>query len=560
MPEDFTVSQWSELEPYFQELASRPIASKADLEKWLQDQSELEAVVVEDGCWRQIKMTCDTENEELQKSFNDFCLNIQPNIQPYSDKLNKKLIESPFLKELDQDVFLPYIRNTQKNIELFREANISLQSEAAILQQQYGQITGAMIVEINGNEYTLQQAGKFLENKDRAVRENAYRKIQERRAQDVTPLNELFDKLLSLRNQIAVNAGFDSFIDYRFKELGRFDYTPADCSDFHEAVKLHVLPLVKEIYLRKKEKLKVDTLRPWDLNANPEDVKSLHPFEHSDELIEKSITCFNKLHPFFGDCLAKMRSLKHLDLDSRKGKAPGGYNCPLPESGAPFIFMNASGQMHDVTTMMHEGGHAIHSFLSHQLPLTGFKEYPTEMAEVASMSMEFFSMDHWDVFFSDEEDLRTAKEHQLERTITLFPWIAMIDKFQFWIYSNPGHTLQQRSDAWMAILKEFHEGVVDYSGLEQFQANSWQRQLHLYEVPFYYIEYGIAQLGAINMWMQYKTDPKKTLDNYCKALSLGGTKTLPELYKAAGFELDFSPEKVKNLMEFVHAELNMITA
>ena len=238
------------------------------------------------------------------------------------------------------------------------------------------------------------------------------------------------------------------------------------------------------------------------------------------------------------------------------GKAPGGYNCPLAESGAPFIFMNATGQMNDVTVMVHEGGHAIHSFLAHPLPLTGFKEYPMEIAEVASMSMELFSMEHWNVFFDDEKELARAKEHQLERVITLFPWIAIIDKFQYWLYSNVGHTNEQRTAAWAEILNEFTEGVIDYSGLETYRSNAWQRQLHLFEVPFYYIEYGIAQLGAIGMWMQFKQNKEEALDNYCSALALGGTKTLPVLFKTAGLKFDLSPENIKVLMEFVNGELH----
>jgi oligoendopeptidase F len=253
-----------------------------------------------------------------------------------------------------------------------------------------------------------------------------------------------------------------------------------------------------------------------------------------------------------------MNEIKHLDLESRKGKAPGGYNCPLAESGAPFIFMNAAGQMSDVTTMVHEGGHAIHSFLAHPLELTGFKEYPMEIAEVASMSMELFSMDHWQGFFAKEEELKRAKEQQLERVITIFPWIAIIDKFQHWIYEHPDHTNEERTKKWIEITNEYKDDVIDYSGLENYRSNAWQRQLHLFEVPFYYIEYGIAQLGAIGMWMQYKQDKEKALDNYCNALSLGGTKTLPELYKAAGLKFDFSPTTIKTLMDFVKEELEKL--
>lgn len=555
LPENFTITDWQTLEPFFKELLERPLTDKASLEKWLAGMSELEAAVNEDGCWRQIRMTCDNENKVLEDAFNFFCLEIQPQIQPYSDALNKKLVESPLLSELDADNYFTYLRSTKKNIELFREENIPLQAEVAVLQQQFGQISGAMMITVNGEEFTLQQAAKFLENPDRKLREEVYRKIQDRRMQDKEKLNELFDTLVSFRNKEAANAGFDNYRDYRFKELGRFDYTKEDCFKFHDAVKKYVLPLVNDIYRKKKEKLGLDTLRPWDLDAEPAGLKPLRPFATGDELLQKTITCFTQLRPFFGDCLVKMKELQHLDLESRKGKSPGGYNCPLAESGAPFIFMNAAGQMHDVTTMVHEGGHAVHSFLAHPLALTGFKEYPMEIAEVASMAMELMSMDHWKAFFDTEEDLKRAKEHQLERVITIFPWIAVIDKFQHWIYEHPAHTEDERTAAWVRTMDEFRDDIIDYSGLEAYRDNAWQRQLHLFEVPFYYIEYGIAQLGAIGMWMQYKNNPKQAMDHYCRALSLGGTKTLPELYKAAGLEFDFSPEKIKTLMDFVEKEM-----
>ena len=555
LPIDFTVTDWPTLEPYFKELLERKLETKPALEKWLKDQSELEAVVNEDACWRQIRMTCDTENKALEEAFNYFCLQIQPMIQPYSDALNKKLVNHLLINELEPSKYHTYIRNIRKNIELFREENIPLQAELSVMQQQYGVISGKMSVTVDGTEYTLQQAAKFLESPDRDKREAVYRKINERRLEDKTQLNELFDQLIEKRNREAINAGFANYRDYRFKELGRFDYTKDECYSFHEAVKLHVIPLVDSIYRNKKEQLKLDTLRPWDIEAMPDGIKPLHPFETPTELVEKSIACFKKLRPFFGECLERMNAMKHLDLDSRKGKAPGGYNCPLAESGAPFIFMNAAGQMNDVTTMVHEGGHAVHSFLAHPLELNGFKEYPMEIAEVASMAMELFSMDEWETFFDDAEDLKRAKEHQLERVITIFPWIAIIDKFQHWIYENPSHSHDERSGKWMEILNEFKDNVIDYSGLENYKQNAWQRQLHLFEVPFYYIEYGIAQLGAIGMWMQYKQNREQALDNYCNALSLGGTKTLPELFSAAGLEFDFSPDKIKVLMEFVEKEM-----
>ena len=558
LPADFTVTTWEALEPYFKEAQDREINSRADLEKWLHDISELEAVVSEDACWRQIKMTCDTTDKSLEEAFAFFCMEIQPKLQPYADALNRKLIASPFTEDLDKDKYFTYLRNVRKSIELFREANIPLQAELSVMQQQYGAITGAMTVEVNGQEYTLQQASKFLESHDRALREEVYRKLQERRLQDKEKLDELYTQLVSKRDEVARNTGFANYRDYKFVELGRFDYSKEDCFQFHEAVKLHVLPLVAQINKTKKEKLGLDTLRPWDTEAEPEGVTPLHPFEGGQELLNKTEECFTSLNPFFADCLKKMNALGHLDLESRKGKAPGGYNCPLAESGAPFIFMNAAGQMGDVTTMVHEGGHAIHSFLAHNLELSAFKEYPMEIAEVASMSMELFTMNHWDTFFDSKEDLKRAKEHQLERVITIFPWIATIDKFQHWVYEHPQHTTEERTEAWVNILKEFSTDTVDFSGLENYRKNSWQRQLHLYEVPFYYIEYGIAQLGAIGLWKQYIENPDKALKNYINALSLGGTKTLPELYKVAGLEFNLSPDYIKSLMDFVKEEMDKL--
>ena len=554
----FTIINWESLEPYFKDLLDRTINSKQDLEKWLSDASELEAVVSEDANWRQIRMTCDTENKELENAFTFFVMEIQPHVQSYADKLNRKLVENPFTKELDHDKYFTYLRNIKKNIELFREENIPLNSELSVLAQQYGIIAGKMTVRVEGKEYTLQQAAKFLENPNRSLREDVYRKINERRLQDKEGLNNLFTSLIQKRNRVALNAGFSTYRDFRFKELGRFDYSREDCFQFHEAVRQNVMPLANEIYERKKWKLGVDSLRPWDTEAEPEGINPLNPFKTGDELLQKTLNCLDEVNPFFADCLRQMQKMHRLDLESRKGKAPGGYNCPLPETGAPFIFMNAAGQMGDVTTIIHEGGHAVHSFLTHPLQLTGFKEYPMEIAEVASMSMELFSMDNWHSFFNTKEELKRAKEYQLERVITIFPWIAIIDKFQHWVYENPTHTEDQRASAWMEILNEFSSPIIDFSGLEEYRKCAWQRQLHLFEVPFYYIEYGIAQLGAIGLWMQFKKNKQTALDNYVKALSLGGTKTLPTLFEAAGLKFDFSPAYVSELMSFVHEEMNKL--
>jgi oligoendopeptidase F len=559
LPDDFVITDWEHLEPYFKNLAERQVASLREFEQWLKDVNELEAIVSEDACWRQIRMTCDTTDKSLEEAFNYFYQEIQPKFQPYSDLLNKKLVESPYTKELEQDKYFTYLRNVRKNIELYREANIPIQADINVLQQQYGQIAGEMTVEVDGQEYTLQQAAKFLEDSDRGKREEVYRKINERRLKDKDSLNALFSKLVEKRHQLALNAGFKNYRDYKFAEMGRFDYTPQHCFQFNEAISSHVLPLADEIFERHRIKLGVDVLRPWDTEAEPRGVEPLRPFKEGKELLHKTIQCLEELEPFFADCLRKMELMNHLDLDSRKGKAPGGYNMPLAESGAPFIFMNAAGQMSDVTTMVHEGGHAIHSFLAHPLELANFKEYPTEMAEVASMAMELFTMDYWHVFFEDEADLKRAKRHQLERVITIFPWIATIDKFQHWVYENPVHTENERTEAWMNILNTFSSSTIDYSGLMPYRNISWQRQLHLFEVPFYYIEYGIAQLGALGMWKQFRDNKQQAIQNYTSALSLGGTRTLPELYKAAGLTLDFSPEKIRELMEMVSKELKLLS-
>ncbi len=558
LPGNFVISDCNSIAPYFEDLTDRSLLTAADLEKWLKDMSELEAVISEDVSWRHIRMTCNTEDKKLQDNFTYFMMEIQPKIQPYADRLNRKLVDSPLTASLDKQKYFTYLRSVKKSIELFREENIPIQSELSVLGQQYGAISGKMTIMVKGQEYTLQQAMKFLENPDRALREEVFHKVQERRLQDKESLNNLYTELIKRRDQIARNAGFENYRDYKFVEMGRFDYTKEDCFRFHDSVKQYVLPLVEIINQYKQNKLGLDTLRPWDLDAEPANQQPLNPFKTGDELLEKTVQCFSQLRPFFADCLLTMKKMNRFDLESRIGKAPGGYNCPLAETGAPFIFMNAAGQMHDVTTMVHEGGHAVHSFLSHHLELSAFKEYPMEIAEVASMAMELFSMENWEIYFQNPENLRRAKIQQLERVITIFPWIATIDKFQHWVYENPNHDLEQRTENWYRIHKEFNSITVNWSGLELYQKNIWQKQLHLFEVPFYYIEYGIAQLGAIGLWMQFKKSNNLALDHYIQALSLGGTKTLPELYETAGLKFDFSGAYIKELMDFVEKEMKLL--
>lgn len=559
LPEQFTISTWDQLKPYFETLLDRPLSSVQTLQQWLRDRSELESVISEDLGWRYIRMTCYTDNEEYSKSYQDFIENIQPAISPYSDLLNKKLIRSEFLNELKEEAgFKILIRNLKKDIELFREENIPLFTEISTETQKYAQISGAMTVDVNGKELTLQQAGVILQSTDRSKREEVYHKIAARRLKDRETLDELFTRLIALRHKVALNAGLPNFRDYMFKAYGRFDYTPQDCFKFHEAIAEEVVPILNELNQDRKARLKVSALRPWDKAVDPEGREPLKAFENGKDLTEKSIECFRRLDPFLGQCLSIMREMGHLDLESRKGKAPGGYNYPLAEIGVPFIFMNATSTMRDMTTIMHEGGHAVHNFLTKDLPLSEFKSPPMEVAELASMSMELISMDEWGIFFTKEEDLKRAKREQLEDIIETLPWVATIDQFQHWLYEHPGHTQAERTTHWNQVFHRFADTVTDWSGLELNRDYQWQKQLHLYEVPFYYIEYGMAQLGAIALWRNYKRNKSKGLQGYTNALKLGNLATIPEIYQAADIRFDFSKTYIHELMNFVREELGKI--
>jgi oligoendopeptidase F len=557
IPKDLNID-WSTLEPIFNELLAREINSITGLEQWLKDKSEIEAALEEDFAWRYIKMSCDTANEDLVKSFQYFAVEIEPKIAPIGNDLNKKLIDSEFVKDLDQEKYFIYLRGVKKALELFREKNIPLQTELQVEQQKYQGITGAMSVTLNGHEYTLEQASNFLKDLNRETRKKAWESITARRLADKDQLDELFNKLKTIRNQVAVNADFDNFRDYMFAALGRFDYTPQDCFDFHDAIEKEVVPLLSAQAEERKNLLGLQTLKPWDTEVDSSGKKPLKPFNNGEELIEKSIKCFNKLDNFLGSRLEIMKANGLFDVESRKGKAPGGYNYPLAETGAPFIFMNSANSFRDLTTMVHEGGHAVHTFLTADLELNDFKHCPSEVAELASMSMELISMDHWDEFFSNEEELKRAKRYQLRDVLKTLPWVAVVDSFQHWIYTNPEHTSEERTIAWSQIFNRFGANFVDWSENQEALENLWQKQLHIFEVPFYYIEYAIAQLGAIAVWKNYKENPEKGLQNYLAALKLGYTKDMKTIYETAGIKFDFSASYIKELMDFVKTELEKL--
>src|SRR5690554_6439725 len=548
--------EWIHLKPYFEDLKNRKIDTAESLKKWLKDRSELTSVLSEEFAWRYIRMNIDTNNEAYQEKFQYFVENINPEIAPYEDALNRKLNSSSFIEDLKKDPdFEILLKSVKTNIELFRKENIPLQTQLENESQKFGSIAAKMSVEIDGEECTIQQAAKQLKSEDRALREKTYYLIQNRRAEDKEALHLLFDKLIDLRQKVAKNADFDSYRDYMFKAMERYDYGPEDCFEFHSSIAEKAVPYSEEISLIRKKKLNIDPLRPWDTAVDIEGKAPLKPFKNGEELLDKTIECFYLIDPFFGNCLLQMKEKELLDLESKKGKAPGGFNYPLYESGLPFIFMNAVGSMRDVTTMIHEGGHAVDSVLTHPLELVEFKNMPSEIAESASMSMELISMDYWHVFFDNEEDLRRAKRDQLLDVMTVLPWVAAIDKFQHWIYTNKNHSHQEREEQWLELMKTFGSKHIDWSGLEDFKAINWQKQLHLFEVPFYYIEYGMAQLGAVAIWKNYRDQPQKAIQQYKDALSLGYTRSIHEVYETAGIKFDFSKEYVAELMEFVYNEI-----
>jgi len=553
---DLEISNWDSIKIYFDDLTTRIINSKEDYLKWLSDKSELETVLSENLAWRYIRMTCDTENKSLTEAYTFFITEIQPQIAPYANELNKLFLSSPFLSELNDSNYDNAIKIAKRNIELYREENIPLIAEMQQLEQQYGTICGAMTIEHEGNELTLQQAAKHLKNKNREVRKTVYEKVATRRLNDKDTLDELFNKLIALRTQIARNAGFDNYRDFKFAELCRFDYTIDDCFQFHNAIQKSIMPLIEHFDIERKKILQYDKLKPYDMDVDIDGDTPLQPFADGKEMMEKAVKCFDAIDPFLGICMTQLQTLNRVDLDSRKGKAPGGYNYPLYETGVPFIFMNASGLLRDLVTIVHEGGHAVHSIVTHTLPQVDFKSFPSEVAELASMSMELISMEHWDNFFADASDLKRAKLQHLEDVLTVLPWIACVDKFQHWVYTNPAHTNDDRTKAWDDIFSSMSSTVVDWENLQHIKNYLWQKQLHIFEVPFYYIEYGMAQLGAIALWRNYKQNPKQAIEKYIAALQLGYTKNIAEIYKTAGAKFDFSESYIRELSDFVKGEIS----
>lgn len=555
---DFQSGDRESVSRVFDELLARQLHDLTELGAWLRDLSEFEAVLSEEGAWRYIRMTCDTRDEQASRRYQEFMNEVQPVVEERMDKLHRKLVAIPFVGELKEPGYAVYLRGLREQVRIFRESNVPLQTELRNLAQEYSATIGAMNVEWKGELITLPKAGALLESTDRDDRETAFRLIAARRLQDREKLDGLYSRMLSVRQEVAKNAGFVNYRDYAYASLGRFDHSPEDANAFHRAVEQAVVPVVERLEQERKTALGVQQLRPWDLQVDASGEPPLRPFSDGDELLTLATAVFERLDPYFAECLTTMKAMGRLDLSSRSGKAPGGYNYPLYETGAPFIFMNAVGTADDVVTMLHEGGHAVHSFLTHPLPITGFKSFPSEVAELASMGMELLTMDHWDLIYRDPEELRRAKRDQLERVLTILPWVATIDAFQHAVHLHPDWTVEQRAAEWMRIHARFTGSVVDWTGLEEQRASLWHKQLHLFELPFYYIEYGIAQLGAVGLWLNHRADPKAAVAAYIRALKLGYTKPLPEIYAEAGVRFDFSPEHVSRLTQEVMNELDRL--
>lgn len=557
-PTTLDATSWEQIAPLYQELIDRALATVVQLEQLILDRSDLDAISEEAHANLYIAMTCHTDDESRRSAFLAFIKDVEPNLRTVGATLDRKIIESPLVAQLSSARYETYLRGMRQESRLFRAENVPLQTEATTADQEYSRISGAMSVTFDGREQTMPQMAKYLEETDRSLREESWKAVSARRLRDSEAIDGIFDTLIGLRHRMALNAGFDNYRDFQHERMQRFDYRPSDCAKFHQAVEETCVPLMRVLHGERATALGIPAVRPWDLKVDLRGRSALRPFADTTELVEKTSRAFHRLDAELGVMFDSMRGGECLDLETRKGKAPGGYQYQRQHSRSPFIFMNAAGLQRDLITMVHEAGHAFHSILSKHDPLLAYRGSPTEFAEVASMSMELLTFPQLDEFYTPEEGAR-ARRDLLENLATLLPWVATIDAFQHWVYTNPGHTRAQRRDCWLDLNRRFG-GDVDWTGHDDALALLWQRQLHLFGSPFYYIEYGIAQLGALQLWRQSRRNPKAALENYKRALTLGGSKPLPELFSTAGLTFDFGPDTVRGLMDEVQLELATIPA
>ena len=529
---------WTDFEPYYQDLKQRPLRAET-VQAWLEDWSALDERLMELRSRLHVATAINTADEEARQRLEAFFDHIFPQAMAAEQELKQKLLASG----LEPAGFEIPLRNMRAEVALFREANLPLLAEEQKLIQEYDRIVGAQTVEWEGQERTPQQMRPLQQDPDRARREAAWRRVTERQMADREALNDLWVRLFRLRQQIAHNAGFASYRDYRWQQLLRFDYTPADCARFREAIAEVVVPLAVARHTQRRRQMGVDRLRPWDIEVDPLGRPALQPFRTADELAERAAHLFARVDGTLGAYFETMRREKLLDLDNRKNKAPGGFCTEFPIQRRPFIFMNAVGIHDDVRTLVHEGGHAFHVFETTPIRLVHLLEIPMEFAEVASMSMEYLTLPYLEAaqggFYTPEEANR-ARLNQMEDALLFWPFMAVVDGFQHWAYTHPEEAVDPaRCDAaWGALWERFMAGV-DWSGLEEEMQTGWQRKLHIYEVPFYYIEYGLAQLGALQVWRNAQRDQAQAVAAYRRALALGGSRPLPELYRTAGARFSF---------------------
>ncbi|HEY3762553.1 MAG TPA: M3 family oligoendopeptidase [Verrucomicrobiae bacterium] len=566
VPQDIDLGDWPKIAPLFDQLEHRApqIKSAAELEIWLLDWSELTAALDEESSRRYIAMTCHTDSADAEKAYLHFVENVEPQLKPRQFALEKIYVTHSFREELleagDAGVAVAryevFDRDVKNHVELFRQENVPLETEEAKLSQQYQKLVGSLTVNFRGEEKTLVQMGRYQEEPDRVLRKETWELVVNRRLQETDKFDDIIDAQIKLRGQIAQNAGFENYRDYMFQRMGRFDYTPEDCEKFHKAVEKQVVPLIRELQAKRRLQLNLDKLRPWDLAVDPLNRAPLKPFALVEEMVSRTQKIFNSLDGELARGFKQMDDLKLLDLDNRKGKAPGGYQSTLAEARLPFIFMNAVGLQRDVETILHEAGHAFHALASCEEDLYSYRNPPIEFCEVASMSMELLGNEFIEEFYQPDEANRARRVH-LEGVVGVFPWIATVDAFQHWIYTHPGHTREERRNAWLGLMDRFG-GDVDWTGLESARANLWHRQLHIFLHPFYYIEYGIAQLGALQVWANSKRDKAKALNDYKKSLALGGSRPLPELFEAAGCNFEFSEKTIGPLAKVLREELGKL--
>lgn len=553
-PTKISFDDLHQVEAHLDYLQSYEIDSPDALVAWVLERGRFADAVSEWVSRNNIAFSCNTEDEEAKKRHEFDQTQLLPLVMKHRAKLNERLYNSPYRDSLS-DFYSELVKHTVTAIEIHRDENIAIETDTRSLVNEYFTIQGKMTVLWNGEEKTLQQMDQHLRSSDRNEREQAWKLVQSRRLQDKDALDRIMDQLIEMRHRIAGNAGFANYRDFMFKRLNRSEYTPDDCYRFRDAVQEHVVPLYDKIAEQHRKRLSADTYRPWDVDGTPKEQCALRPFETFDELVDKSVRALNRVDPRFGDLLRSMSDRGCLDLETRKGKRPGGFCSRLPISETSFIFMNGSKTQGSVRTIVHETGHAVHNLMTSSLQPSDYRSVPSESAELASMSMELLTMPAWDEFYPDPEDLKRAQREQLEGIVEFLPWALTVDSFQQWIYLNTSEDASMRNQEFAKIARSLAYHCVDWSGYEQELMHRWKAQLHIFAYPFYYIEYAIAQIGALQLYRNYKNNKTDAVEGYKRALALGSSAPLSKVYAVAGIKFDFSEQAIGELMRFVQDEL-----